>query len=107
MTEISRELFDQQRRPRFGNANPERMTLAFWEWMIRGGEATPATGESSLEECGLLMREGKLKSTYGPYRARDHFNIPLNREDGPIWTFDRMGATRSQLTDGRVVCIGG
>ena len=50
MTEISRELFDQQRRPRFGNANPERMTLAFWEWMIRGGEATPATGEIGLEE---------------------------------------------------------
>ena len=50
MTEISRELFDQQRRPRFGNANPERMTLAFWAWMIRGGEATPATGEIGLEE---------------------------------------------------------
>jgi hypothetical protein len=53
------------------------------------------------------MREGKLKSVYGPYRARDLFNIPLNREDGPIWTFDRMGATRSQLSDGRVVCVGG
>lgn len=33
---ISREIFDQQRLPRFGKSNPERMTQAFWEWMIRG-----------------------------------------------------------------------
>jgi len=107
VTEISRELFDQERRPRFGNANPERMTLAFWEWMVRGGEAPATDGESGLGKLGFRMREGKLKSTYGPYRARDLFNIPLNREEGPIWTFDRMGATRSQLPDGRVVCVGG
>ncbi len=107
MTEISRELFDQQRRPRFGNANPERMRLAFWEWMIRGGEAPATDGESGLEKLGFRMREGKLKSAYGPYRARDQFNIPMNAEEGPIWTFDRMGATRSQLPDGRVVCVGG
>ena len=53
------------------------------------------------------MRDGKLKSGYGPYRARDLFKVPVNREDGPIWTFERYGATRSELPDGRVVCIGG
>ncbi|MGC2283799.1 MAG: hypothetical protein WA542_00990 [Candidatus Acidiferrum sp.] len=31
----------------------------------------------------------------------------MNREDGPIWTFERYGATRSELPDGRVICIGG
>src|SRR5262249_23152006 len=44
---------------------------------------------------------------YGRYRARDLFQVPLNRDDGPIWTFDRMGATRTELPDGRLVCIGG
>ena len=107
MTEISREVFDQQRKPRFGNANPERMSMSFWEWMIRGGAAPTNDVEGSLEECDLVMREGMLKSMNGPYRARDLFNIPLNREDGPIWTFDRMGATRSVLPEGRVVCVGG
>jgi hypothetical protein len=53
------------------------------------------------------MREGKLKSGYGPYRARDLFKVPLNREDGPIWTFDRMGASHTVLPDLRVVCVGG
>jgi len=105
--EISREMFDQQRQPRFGNANPERMTLAFWEWMIRGDETSATDREGRLEELGFRMREGKLKSAYGPYRARDLFKIPLHREDGPIWTFDRMGTSRSQLPDGRVICVGG
>lgn len=104
--EISRETFDQQRRPRFGSSNPERMRLEFWEWMIRG-ESNPAGDEGSLHKAGLIMREGKLKSSYGPYRARDLFGLPLRREDGPIWTFDRMGATRTNLPDGRLICIGG
>lgn len=104
--EITRELFEQQRRPRFGSANPERMQFAFWEWMIRGDGLQPSPG-SGLAAAGLIMREGVLKSSYGPYRARDLFNVPSNREDGPIWTFDRMGRTRSELPDERVVCIGG
>ncbi len=105
--EIRKEIFDQQRRPRFGNANPERMQFAFWEWMIRSGDSHQAEEKSALSELGVIMRGGKLKSTYGPYRARDLFNVPLNREDGPIWTFDRMGATRTELPDGRLVYVGG
>lgn len=105
--EIRREVFDEQRRPRFGNDNPERMRLAFWEWMIRGEENPKTDEESGLAGLGFIMREGKLKSGYGPYRARDLFKVPINREDGPIWTFERYGATRNQLSDGRVVCIGG
>src|SRR4051794_32167387 len=105
--EISRELFDQQRRPRFGTANPERMRLAFWEWMIRGGGGPAAEHEGFLGRIGLITRNGVLKSTYGPWRARDLFNVPVDREDGPIWTFDRMGQTRTELPDGRLVCVGG
>ena len=36
--QITREVFDEQRRPRFGTANPERMRLEFWDWMIRGNQ---------------------------------------------------------------------
>ena len=57
------------------------MQLAFWEWMIRTGE--------------------------GPYRLRELFKMPRKWEDGPIWTFNRMGATRNQLPDGRLVSVGG
>jgi hypothetical protein len=78
---ISRELFDQQRRPRFGTANPERMQMTFWEHMVRSSE--------------------------GPCHIRNVLKVPFSEEDGPIWTFDRMGATRTTLPDGRVVCVGG
>jgi len=107
MKQISREIFEQQRRPRFGNANPERMQCPFWEWMIRGEQPETGGEEGSLAEVGLMMRDGKLKSGYGPHRARDLFNVPLNREDGPIWTFERYGATRNRLEDGRMIWIGG
>jgi hypothetical protein len=107
VTQISREIFEQQRRPRFGNANPERMNCAFWEWMIRGEDVESVEADGGLAEAGLMMREGKLKSAYGPFRARDFFKVAMNREDGPIWTFERYGATRTELPDGRVICIGG
>jgi hypothetical protein len=83
------------------------MNCAFWEWMLRGEENAPATEDGSLEEIGLRIREGKLKSRYGPYRARDFFKIPMDRKHGPIWTFERYGLTKTELPDGRVVCIGG
>jgi hypothetical protein len=104
---ITRELFEQQRHPRFGKSNPERMHVAFWDWMIRGDKTLPADRTGKLADIGLVIRDGMLKSAYGPYRARDFFGIPMNREDGPIWTFDRMGATKNQLPDGRLVFIGG
>ena len=107
MPNITRELFEEQRRPRCGNANPERMNLEFWEWMIRGEDTLDSSSESLVGKLGLMMRNGVLKSGYGPWRVRDRFDIPLNRDDGPIWTFDRMGRTETELPDGRLICVGG
>ena len=105
MMDITKELFDQQRNPRFGTANPERMNVKFWEWMIRGG-VIPLEGQKGLAARGWNLQEGKLKSSYGPYRARQMFNVAAC-DGGPIWTFERMGATQTNLADGRIVCIGG
>lgn len=105
--EISRATFDRQRRPRFGTANPERMRMEFWEWMIRGEGDLRGDADSPLGAYGMISRDGKLKHAYGPWRARDLFGLTTARGDGPIWTFERMGATRTELADGRVVCVGG
>lgn len=111
---ITREIFDAQRMPRYGKANPERMEMAFWEWMIRGDEKAVEEADENagkkgglLESLGLTMRGGILKSSYGPYRARDLFQVPMNREEGPIWNFDRMGMSKTVLPDGRVIHIAG
>src|SRR5262245_25043463 len=91
--QISRAVFDEQRRPRFGTANPERMRLAFWEWVIRGG--------------GGPAGEGGVHAAYGPWQAREVFGGARNGEDGPIWTFSRYGRTETALPGGRLVCVGG
>jgi hypothetical protein len=104
---IDAALFAKERRPRFGIANPERMRQEFWEWMVRGDDMETPGQEGGLASVGLMLRDGKLKSGFGPYRARDLFKVPLNREDGPIWTFERMGATCCTLADGRILCLGG
>ena len=80
--EIDPALFAQQRRSKFGNANPERMRQAFWEWMVRGDDSEPTEQDGGLSSVGLMMRDGNLKSGFGPYRARGLFKVQLNREDG-------------------------
>lgn len=76
---IDRSTFEQQRKPRFGRANPEWMRLAFWEAMVREDEV--------------------------PYTLRQQFET--GDEDGPIWNFSRMGMTRTELPDGRTICVAG
>jgi hypothetical protein len=105
MMEITKELFEQQRDPRFGASNPERMNVEFWKWMIRGG-ALPLEGQTGLAAHGWRLQDGKLKSSYGPYSARQMFNVAAC-DGGPIWTFERMGATQTDLADGRIVFVGG
>jgi hypothetical protein len=106
--EISREVFDKQRSPRFGNANPERMDLAFWEWMIRGPDRQLVQQHGGTYAAQFaLIRDGRLKSLFGPQRVRDLLAIPPNREEGPIWTFDRMGRSSTTLRDGRTIYVGG
>jgi hypothetical protein len=80
--ELQREPFEAQRTFRFGKSNPERMRFAFWDcWMVR---------ERSQ-----------------PYRVRELFNLSNRCGDEPIWSFDRMGVTRTELPDGRSISIGG
>lgn len=89
--EFSREVFEAQRQPRFGKTNPERMHLAFCEWMIPGDGPPDAD-----EEPG-----------YSPYQVGTLFDVSIYDGEGPSWTFQRTGATRTELPDGRIVCVGG
>jgi hypothetical protein len=105
---INEKLFQEQCRPRFGDANPERMQVAFWEWMIRGGASAVEPNLAARDESSLFSDLG-AKDGIGswPWDARRFFKMESSPCDGPIWTFQRYGATRTELPDGRVVCIGG
>lgn len=74
------------RKPRFGAANPERVHSPVWEWMVRRG--------------------------INPYFARKELGLPHNygtreKPNDPDWCFQRMGAARVALADGRTIWIGG
>jgi hypothetical protein len=100
---ITKEMFTRQRSPRFGTANPERIHNEFWEWMIRGD----APEGSDSASASLVLEDGKVRAAKFPYQVRQQFGVEYACGDGPIWTFDRMGATHTKLADGRIVCVGG
>jgi hypothetical protein len=64
----------------FGNANPQRMNFPFWKAMV-------ACGDSG-------------------YGARKHFDNG-QAHDEPVWCFQRMGQSFTELPDGRVIEIAG
>jgi hypothetical protein len=73
--------FDAGRSPRFGSENGEPMNVSFWRDMIRAGVSA--------------------------YAARDLYGEGSAYGGGPVWCFDRFGASLTQLTDGRFVQVGG
>lgn len=87
----NRELFLAQCKRRFGTRNPERTRLDHWEWMVRHGG--------------------------GPYGVRKELGLEPNyprccgdEECGlsdPDWCFSRFGMTRTGMSDGRIICVGG
>lgn len=84
---LNRDIYQQQRRPRFGNDNPEKMEYEFWKYMIKTGDS--------------------------PYAARVKFRETENTwfNDAPMWSFQRFGVSRINLydfePDNRIIFIGG
>lgn len=97
--EITREVFESQQQRRFGRSNPERQDLAFWEWMIRNSEDDRLRDWSPEEEPDGVG--------HAPYQLRKQFGQDGDYSKGPVWNFDRMGATRTPHPDGRMICIAG
>jgi len=64
----------------FGNANPQLMNLPFWKAMV---------------SCGASAS-----------RARRHFDEGRRLAE-PVWCFERMGQSFTELPDGRVIEIAG
>lgn len=78
---LSRDIWQQQKHPKFGKTNPEKMDLEFWKYMVK-------TRDSA-------------------YSATKRFSNIDNFSDSPVWCFHRFGVSRTELLDDRVICIGG
>jgi hypothetical protein len=78
---LSRDIFQEQKHPQFGKNNPEKMEFEFWKYMVK-------TRDSA-------------------YAATAKFGNSENQLDSPVWCFHRFGVSRIELSDGRLICIGG
>lgn len=78
---VSYETFQRQKYPKFGHENPEPMNFEFWKYMIEMG--------------------------YSAWEAREQFGCTNRLREGPIWSFERNGMSKTQLSDGRTIYIGG
>jgi hypothetical protein len=78
---VTREQFLEWRAPRFGSANPERMTNPVWKWFV----------------------ETKLNA----FQANEHYEGPNSFDAGPCWTFDRFGQSSTKVADGRTIFVAG
>lgn len=96
---IGRSVFEAQRQRRFGTGNPERMPLALWENLVRAAE------DARTRDYSARRAPGELGTI--PSDLREYFGLEVRDDAGPIWTFERMGATRTPHPDGRLICVGG
>jgi len=81
-------------RPRYGAANPERIENALWEQIIRNGW----DGYTVRKSFGDARR---------PHPKSDSTSAYREQENGPVWSWDRMGRTSTTLPDGRVLHVAG
>lgn len=80
--EITREIYEQEKYPKFGKTNPEKMDFEFWKYIIK-------TKDWAFRARASL---GKIK---------DLCKFPA------VWSFARSGMTCTELLDGRKIYIGG
>ena len=77
--------YQQFKHPRFGKTNPDRLSNPYWQWVI--------THRLSAWQIENIIVDNSV--------AENKFDVP------PLWCFERMGQTVTQLIDGRTLYIGG
>jgi hypothetical protein len=85
-----RGLFLSQRMRRFGTANPERVDLPHWDWMIRNRMMVSRV----RFQLGIEFDYAEERPRY---RGHEHADF----------CYQRHGATRTQMPDGRIIALGG
>lgn len=115
VTGLSPEDYFAQREPRFGEANPERMGLSFWHFMVRSGWTAWSARMHFDRACQAYMAAvaevmppfAELQEMSAEEQAAISAHIPRYKYNGPTWCFSRFGQSETTLPDGSRVFIGG
>ncbi|QGM44216.1 hypothetical protein [Methylocystis heyeri] len=95
MTMVTKEDFLAEGRVRYGRANPERIESELYELIIAKDWSAWSAKEEFKDDRANWGCGGEVVS------ARRVTEFP------PVWTFQRFGMSRTELSDGRIVFTGG
>ena len=104
---IDKKVFAEQKRPRFGNANPERMQIAFWEWMIRAGASAGGPNLAVGDESSLRSDLEAKRNWFLALGCAKVLQNGIESVRRSKWTLQRYGATQRNCRMWRIVRIGG
>ena len=114
-TDLTPEEYFAQREPRFGEANPERMDVPFWQFMVRN--RWPAWSARMRFDCACQEYMAAVSEVMPPLdelqkmskeeQAALSARIPRYKYNGPTWCFSRFGQSETALADGSRVLIAG
>jgi hypothetical protein len=115
-TSISPEEYFAQKDPQFGEANPERMDVPFWHFMVRNGWTAWAARMHFDRACQEYMERlnaelppsyDELQKMSAEEQAAISARLPRYKYGGAVWCFSRFGQSETHLPDGSRVWIGG
>jgi hypothetical protein len=114
-TDLTPEEYFAQREPRFGEANPERMDVPFWQFMVRSGWSAWSARmhfDCACQEYMAAVSEAlpsveELEKMSADEQAATSARIPRYKYNGPTWCFSRFGQSETVLPDGSRVLIAG
>lgn len=114
--EISEELYQAEKDPRYGESNPERMELAYWKFMVRRGwrawdarRQFDAAGRAYVEALEQVELPGpnELVALNEAEQEALFATVPHYSYGGAVWCFHRFGMSLTYLPDGRNIYIAG
>ncbi len=64
-------------------------------------------GKTNPELCKKLFWYEMVRSSYTAWKAREHFNDQNNKNEQPVWCYERFGMSITKIGDDEFIEIGG
>lgn len=114
--DISPDLYHAQKEPRYGESNPQRMDLAYWQFMVHSGWTAWGARRQFDRACQEYSEKlaanplpplCEIQSMSPEEQAALMEGLPRYKYGDAVWCFHRFGQTETTLPNGSRVFIAG
>lgn len=108
-SETSEEELDIYKGYDLGGLSESLFNIRPMKGVRANGRGSENPTNCNVPFCNVPFCRYMIWSRGDAYSARVTFGKPVdpNQQRAPWWSFNRVGATRTKLQDGRILCIGG